>query len=153
TFTMLKHLRTLAALIVMTSLALSACGTPTTPAPQATATSAPAPTVAPTATTGSATGEVVIAEPGQATQMVLMPKFLGIAVFDQAHEGALEAHAELKNPEELQFLGPTAENSAQGQIEILTTSTTQGVDAIMISNNAGDQLAPAAQAARDAGMT
>jgi rhamnose transport system substrate-binding protein len=83
----------------------------------------------------------------------LLPKFLGILPFDQAHQGALEAAAELENPEELQFLGPTADNSVAGQIEIVTTAATQGMDAIMISNNAGDQLAPAAQAARDAGMT
>jgi rhamnose transport system substrate-binding protein len=81
-----------------------------------------------------------------------MPKFLGILVFDQANEGAMEANADLGNPANLEFLGPTPENSVAGQIEILTTATTQGVDAIMISNNAGDQLAPAAQAARDAGM-
>ncbi|RLT37867.1 MAG: sugar ABC transporter substrate-binding protein, partial [Chloroflexi bacterium] len=85
--------------------------------------------------------------------MVLMPKFLGILVFDQAHQGALEAHAEVGNTGTLDFLGPTPENSVAGQIEILTTATTQGVDAIMISNNAGEQLAPAAKAARDAGMT
>jgi rhamnose transport system substrate-binding protein len=85
--------------------------------------------------------------------MVLLPKFLGNAVFDQAHEGAKEAAAELQNPEKVQFLGPTPENSVTGQIEIVTNSTTQGVDAIMLSNNAGDQIAPAAQAARDAGIT
>ena len=39
-------------------------------------------------------------------------------------------------------LGPTPENSVAGQIEIVTTATTQGVDAIMISNNAGDQIGP-----------
>ena len=85
--------------------------------------------------------------------MVLLPKFLGILVFDQANDGAMEAHAELGNTGELQFLGPTPENSVAGQIEIVTTAATQGQDAIMISNNAGDQIAPAAQAARDAGMT
>lgn len=90
---------------------------------------------------------------GQEVNMVLMPKFLGILVFDQAYQGAMEAHEEVGNPGTLEFLGPTPENSVAGQIEILTTATTQGVDAIMISNNAGDQLAPAAQAAREAGMT
>jgi rhamnose transport system substrate-binding protein len=97
--------------------------------------------------------EAVVPEAGLEANMVLMPKFLGILVFDQANAGAEEAHAELDNPGELEFLGPTPENSVAGQIEILTTATTQGMDAIMISNNAGDQLAPAAQAARDAGMT
>ena len=85
--------------------------------------------------------------------MVLLPKFLGILVFDQANQGAMEANAELGNPANLEFLGPTPENSVAGQIEIVTTAATQGVDAIMISNNAGDQIAPAAQAAIDSGAT
>jgi rhamnose transport system substrate-binding protein len=84
--------------------------------------------------------------------MILLPKFLGIAVFDEAHQGAEEAAKELQNPEQLQFLGPTAANSAQGQIEIITTAATQKANAIMISNNAGDQIVPAVKAARDAGL-
>jgi rhamnose transport system substrate-binding protein len=95
---------------------------------------------------------VVTAEKGKALKLVLLPKFLGIAVFDQANEGAQEAATELGNTEELTFTGPTPENSAAGQIEIVTNQTTQGVNGIMISNNAGDQIAPAAQAARDAGI-
>ena len=98
-------------------------------------------------------GEAVMAEPGKALKMILMPKFLGILVFDQANQGAQEAAKELGNPEELQFLGPTPENSVAGQIEIVTNAATQGANAIMISNNAGDQIAPAVKAARDAGMT
>jgi rhamnose transport system substrate-binding protein len=91
-------------------------------------------------------------EPGKAESMVLLPKFLGIAVFDQAHNGAEEAAKELKNPTALQFLGPTAQNSVAGQIEIVTNATTQGVKAIMISNNAGDQIVPAAKAAQAKGV-
>jgi rhamnose transport system substrate-binding protein len=65
----------------------------------------------------------------------------------------MEAAAELGAADGLEFLGPTPENSVEGQIEIVTTAATQGVDAIMISNNAGDQIAPAAQAALEAGST
>ena len=89
---------------------------------------------------------------GKAESMVLLPKFLGIAVFDQAHRGAEEAAKELKNPTPLQFLGPTPQNSVAGQIEIVTNATTQGVNAIMISNNSGDQIAPAAKAAQAKGI-
>jgi rhamnose transport system substrate-binding protein len=99
------------------------------------------------------TMETIVAEPGQAISAILLPKFLGILVFDQAHVGAMEAAEELGAGDGLEFLGPTPENSVEGQIEIVTTAATQGVDAIMISNNAGDQLAPAAQAALDAGVT
>ena len=91
-------------------------------------------------------------EPGKALNMVLLPKFLGILPFDLAHRGAEEAAAELKNPDKLQFLGPTPENSVAGQIEIVTNATTQAVGAIMISNNSGDQIVPAAKAAHDAGV-
>jgi len=91
-------------------------------------------------------------EPGKAESMILLPKFLGISVFDQAHNGAEEAAKELKNPTPLQFLGPTAQNSVAGQIEIVTNAATQGVKALMVSNNAGDQLAPAAKAAQAKGV-
>ena len=95
----------------------------------------------------------VMAAKGMEADLVLLPKFIGILVFDQAHDGAREAHEELGNPGTLEFIGPTPENSVAGQIEIVTTATTQGQDGIMISNNAGDQIAPAARAARDAGLT
>jgi rhamnose transport system substrate-binding protein len=100
----------------------------------------------------AAGGGGIKAEPGAELNLVLLPKFLGIQVFDQANEGAQEAHKELGNTGTLEFLGPTPENSVAGQIDIVTTATTQGVNGIMISNNAGDQLAPAAQAALDSGM-
>lgn len=90
-------------------------------------------------------------EGGMEADMVLLPKFLGILVFDQANEGAMEAHAELGNPGELLFVGPTPENSVAGQIELMSTATTQGRAAVMLSNNAGDQIAPSAVAAQDAG--
>jgi len=98
--------------------------------------------------------EAAVATPGQEVNVILLPKFLGIAVFDEANQGAEEAHAELENPGTLEFIGPTAENSAAGQVEIVTTAASRDdVDAIMISNNAGDQLVPALEAAQTAGQT
>ncbi len=99
----------------------------------------------------AAMAQATMLESGQDVNMVLLPKFLGILVFDQANEGAQEAHAELKNPGELLFVGPTPENSVAGQIEIMTTSATQGQGAVMLSNNAGDQIVPSAKAAQAAG--
>ena len=96
--------------------------------------------------------QVATVTPGKAEKMVLLPKFLGILPFDQAHKGAEEAAKELKNPTRLQFLGPTPQNSVAGQIEIVTNATTQGVNAIMISNNSGDQIVPAAKAAQAKGI-
>ena len=153
---MTKHVK-LIALMLVTLLVLAACAPAAAPAPEAAepaaeATEAPAEEAATEAPAEEAAAEGEAAA-GEGVNMVLMPKFLGILVFDQAYQGAQEAHAEIGNPGTLEFLGPTPENSVAGQIEILTTATTQGVDAIMISNNAGDQIAPAAQAAKDAGMT
>jgi rhamnose transport system substrate-binding protein len=96
---------------------------------------------------------VVKAEPGKSLKMVFEPKFLGNAVFDEAHDGASEAAKELQNPAELQYLAPASGAAGTAQIDIITNATTQGVNAIMLSNNAGDQVAPAAQAARDKGIT
>jgi rhamnose transport system substrate-binding protein len=95
--------------------------------------------------------EAVTAQPGQAVNAVLLPKFLGILPFDQANRGAQEAAAELGSTGTLEFLGPTAENSVAGQIEIMTNAATQKVNVVMLSNNAGDQIAPAAEAAQAAG--
>ena len=139
---------------LVAAMLLTSCTPAATPTAAPTAVPEPTQAPAPTATTAAAaSGAAVKATPGQAVKMVLLPKFLGIAVFDQANQGAQEAHAELKNPEQLQFLGPTADNSVAGQIEIVTNATTQGVNAIMISNNAGDQIVPAVKAARAKNMT
>lgn len=97
--------------------------------------------------------EPVVAEPGQELDMVLMPKFLGILVFDQAYEGAQEAHEELENSGELIFNAPTPENAIPGQIEIIESSITQGVDAIMISANDYEQLLPSTTSAIEEGIT
>jgi rhamnose transport system substrate-binding protein len=100
----------------------------------------------------SAAGGVVTFEKGMEFTSVLLPKFTGVAVFDQANEGAQEAAQEL-GTDPAEFLGPTADNSVAGQIEIVTNAGTRGVDAIMISNNAGDQIGPSVQQAVDAGAT
>ncbi len=158
-------------LSVVFMLLLSACAPATTAAPppatQAPATEAPAtvaPTEAPTEAPATAapteapateapSGEVIKATPGKELNMVFLPKFLGNAVFDLAHAGALAAAEELQNSAELQFLAPATGGAGTDQIPIITNATTQGVDAIMLSNNAGDQVGPAVQAARDAGVT
>jgi rhamnose transport system substrate-binding protein len=96
-------------------------------------------------------GEVATAEPGQEVKMMLLPKFLGILPFDQANQGAQEAAEELGNPIALDFVGPTAENSVAGQIEFVTNAPAGGYDVVMLSNNSGDQIIPAAVAAQEAG--
>jgi rhamnose transport system substrate-binding protein len=98
-----------------------------------------------------ATAQAVTADKGGTANMVLLPKFLGILPFDQANRGAEEAHAELGNTGTLLYTGPTPENSVAGQIEIVTTAGSQGQAVVMLSNNAGDQIAPAAEAAQAAG--
>lgn len=90
-------------------------------------------------------------EAGQDVKMMLLPKFLGIAVFDQANQGAQEAAKELANPTALDFVGPTAENSVAGQIEFITNAPAGGYKVVMLSNNSGDQIIPAAEAAQAAG--
>ena len=96
-------------------------------------------------------GEAAMAEPGQDVKMMLLPKFLGILPFDQANQGAQEAAAELQNPTPFDFVGPTAENSVAGQIEFVTNAPAGGYDVVMLSNNSGDQIVPAAVAAQEAG--
>jgi rhamnose transport system substrate-binding protein len=129
--------------------ASSSAGSPAASASASAAASASEP--ATSASASAAAGGVVKATPGQSVKMMLLPKFLGILPFDQANTGAEEAATELANPEPLEFVGPTAENSVQGQIEFMTNAPTQGTKVVMLSNNAGDQIAPAAEAAQAAG--
>ena len=99
-------------ILLIGAMLLSACAPAVAPAAPA---AAPTEAAAEAAPTEAAAPEAA----GEGVPMVLMPKFLGILVFDQANQGAQEAHAEVGNPAELQFLGPTPENSVAGQIEIL----------------------------------
>jgi rhamnose transport system substrate-binding protein len=100
---------------------------------------------------GASFADAIMAQKGGTANLVLLPKFLGILPFDQANRGAEEAHKELENKGTLQYIGPTPENSVAGQIEMLTTATTQKQNVVMLSNNAGDQIAPTAEAAQAAG--
>lgn len=97
--------------------------------------------------------EPIVAEPGQELNMVLLPKTLGNAVFEEAHQGAIEAHEELENPGELIFNAPTPDNAIPGQIEIIESAITQEVNAIMISANDYEQLVPSTQNAMEADIT
>ena len=146
-------LRIALAFLTMVAI-LTGCTSPgTSPAAPTASTPAVASASAPaaSASASAAAGGVVQATPGESVKMMLLPKFLGILPFDQANKGAEEAATELQNPEALAFVGPTAENSVQGQIEFMTNASTQGHKVVMLSNNAGDQIAPAAEAAQAAG--
>jgi len=96
-------------------------------------------------------GAAAVATPGQEVNMMLLPKFLGIAPFDQAYQGAQEAYGELQSTGKLDFVGPTADNSVAGQIDFVTNAPAGGYDVVMLSNNAGDQIDPAVAAAVEGG--
>jgi rhamnose transport system substrate-binding protein len=100
-------------------------------------------------TEDGASGEAVTIEAGDDMSSILLPKCTGIAVFDQANEGAQEAAEEL-GTDEPEFLGPSTCEDPTGQIETMTNAATQGVDAVMISNNAGEQIQSGVDAATDA---
>ena len=99
-----------------------------------------------------ALAKTIVAEKGLKADLVLLPKFIGVLVFRQVNEGAQEAHTELGNTGELLLLGPKAGDSTARQIQIVDAATVRGKNAIMISNNAGDKLIPAAVAAQAKGV-
>jgi rhamnose transport system substrate-binding protein len=131
-----------AALLTALALLAAACGSDDdTDSAEATGDAA-----APTAVEGV----VTIEGTGDLTTTFL-PKCTNIPVFPQANDGAAEAAAEL-GTEAAAFVGPADCGDATGQIEFMTNAVTQGVDAIMVSNNAGDELAPSARSAAEAGI-
>jgi rhamnose transport system substrate-binding protein len=102
---------------------------------------------------GGDAGGPVKFTPGEEFRSVFIPKQTGIAVFEQANDGAKEAAGELQ-VDDAEFLGPSSpENCVSGQIDTVTNAGTQGVNGVMISNCAGDQIEPAARQAADAGAT
>jgi rhamnose transport system substrate-binding protein len=104
-----------------------------------------------TDTGGGGGGGPVKFKPGEDFKSVFIPKQTGIAVFDQANEGAKEAAGELQ-VDAAEFLGPSSpDNCVSGQIDTVTNAATQGVKGVMISNCAGDQIEPAVKQAADAG--
>ncbi len=150
----MRILGPLAALV----LVVAACGddggdATTTAAGDTTTTVAQATTTAgeePTTTAAPAAEAVEITGSGSITSTFL-PKCTNIAVFPQAFEGSEEAATELGS-DPAEFVGPADCGDATGQIEFMSNAVTQGVQAIMVSNNAGDELAPSAEAAAAAGI-
>lgn len=84
-------------------------------------------------------------------RIALVVKALGIGFFEAAAEGAEEAAAELGGVEVI-YTGPT-DTTAEGQIEVINSLIAQGVDAIAISANDPDALAPALKRAMQRGIT
>lgn len=159
-----RRMRVLGPLLAL-ALVVAACGgdsdaTTTSAAEEATTTAAAATTTAAAETTTSvaaatstsaAGGEAVEITGAGAMVGTFLPKCTNIAVFPQANSGAEEAAAELGS-DPAEFVGPADCGDTTGQIEFMTNAVTQGVDAIMLSNNSGDQLDAPAQAAADAGI-
>lgn len=85
------------------------------------------------------------------TRIALVVKALGIGFFEAANKGAMEAAAELGDVEII-YTGPT-DTTAEGQIEVINSLIAQGVDAIAISANDPDAVAPALQKAMERGIT
>ena len=113
--------------------------------PTTRATTAAADNEAPAATDDRGRNDRLRRRPGGEFSSIFLPKCTGNAVFDQANEGAMEAAEEL-GVDTAEFVGPACCADSTGQVEFVTNAVTQGVDAIMISNNAGDQIDPAVAA-------
>ena len=87
----------------------------------------------------------------ETTRIALVVKSLGIGFFEAANKGAQEAAKELGDVEII-YTGPT-DTTAEGQIEVINSLIAQGVDAIAISANDPDAVAPALQKAMERGIT
>ena len=103
--------------------------------------------------TTAAVATVLMAQAAAAenVKIALVVKALGIGFFEAAAKGAEEAAAELGDVEII-YTGPTS-TTAEGQIEVINALIAQGVDAIAISANDPDAVAPALKKAMDRGIT
>ncbi len=105
-------------------------------------------TVAALALTAGTSGAMAQDDP---VRIALLVKALGIGFFEAARDGAMEAADELGNVEII-YTGPT-DTTAEGQIEVINSLIAQGVDAIAISANDPDAVAPALRRAQQRGIT
>ena len=105
------------------------------------------------ALTSAALASILLAGAAQAEtkRIALVVKALGIGFFEAAQKGAEEAAKELGDVEII-YTGPT-DTTAEGQIEVINALIAQGVDAIAISANDPDAVAPALQKAMERGIT
>jgi rhamnose transport system substrate-binding protein len=105
------------------------------------------------ALTTAALASILLAGAAQAEtkRIALVVKALGIGFFEAAAKGAEEAAKELGDVEII-YTGPT-DTTAEGQIEVINALIAQGVDAIAISANDPDAVAPALQKAMERGIT
>jgi rhamnose transport system substrate-binding protein len=134
------QLTRVAALVPVLALALSACGGDIGTDEEVAADAGGA-----TAGEGAAGGEAA----GGGVKVCMMPKLIGIPYFNAAEEGAREAAEELGVT--LEYDGPT-EAKAADQVQMIEQWTAQDCQAISVSANDPDALAPAMKAAGEAGV-
>ncbi len=138
------------------ALAVSACSSSATTAPTpAPATPAPA-TPAPAASAAAATPAPATPAPaasqaaaGGNLNVVVIPKQINNPYFDVAFKGAQKAASDLGGT--VTQVGPSAADATQ-QIPFIQTATTQKASAIVISADDATAVAPALQAAMQAGV-
>jgi rhamnose transport system substrate-binding protein len=102
-------------------------------------------------TAAVATALMVNAASAETVRIAIVVKALGIGFFEAAAKGAEEAAKELGDVEII-YTGPT-DTTAEGQIEVINSLIAQGVNAIAISANDPDAVAPALQKAMERGIT
>ncbi len=102
-------------------------------------------------TVAVATALMTTTASAETVRIALVVKALGIGFFEAANKGAEEAAKELGDVEII-YTGPT-DTTAEGQIEVINALIAQGVDAIAISANDPDAVAPTLQKAMERGIT
>jgi rhamnose transport system substrate-binding protein len=151
----LKHtsMGRIAALAGITVLAVAACSSPAaTSAPTTAPSTAPstAPASAPASEPASAPASAPASQAaGGGITVGYLPKDIVNQYFAAAKTGVDKAAAETGGT--VTQVGPN-EAKADLQIPFITDLTTQGVDAIIISADGKDEVAPALKAAKDAGI-
>ncbi|MGH2701012.1 MAG: substrate-binding domain-containing protein [Actinomycetota bacterium] len=133
--------RTLMALVLGVGLILAACADDSEPSDDSGSDSG-----------GGAQEGVVTIEGGEEFSSVFIPKSTDNPVFTQANEGAVEAAGEL-GTDEASYEGPSTAEDIESQIQIVTNASTQGLNAVMISNAGSEGVEPAVTQVADAGVT
>src|SRR5579862_652675 len=94
-------------------------------------------------------GDAHTARQASGYKIFLIPKFIGVPVFTQNNLGAQRAAKE--NGDTVTYNGPTSANAA-GQVQFINTAVQQGYNAIIISADDPNAVAPALKHAAARGV-
>jgi len=142
---MKKKLLTVMAIIMVMALVFTACTTASNPTEES-----PAPDETKQDQENNVTTEADLEQADEEFTMLVLPKMIGIPIFDAFEAGAIQAAEDFGI--NVIYTGPTAADAVE-QVKILEDYINKGIDCVAVAPNDPAAFSPVLQKAREAGIT